>query len=195
MGCASETDRSATVRMTKLAEAGDPGKSPDYWGRARKKPATKMEVEEERGMLGDDEPQYKERAGWRSLFIFTTKRHYVTLFFAAAFSGLSGIVMPTVAIVLGRIFDDFTRFGAHQLNRHELISRITTGCLTLVEIASLSWFLNSAFYLLWMVFGELQAKTVRDKLFEGLLNRDIEWYDRRKDGIGALVPRFQTQVH
>jgi ATP-binding cassette, subfamily B (MDR/TAP), member 1 len=181
------------MRMTKLAEeAEEPGKRADYWRRSRKKPVAKTEMEEERGMLSDDESQYKGRAGWRSLFIFTTKRHHVTLFFAAAFSVLSGTVMPAVAIALGKIFDDFTRFGAHQLNRHELVSRITTGCLTLVGIALLSWFLNSAFYLLWIVFGELQAKTVRDKLFEGLLNRDIEWYDKRKDGIGALVPRCHT---
>ncbi|KAI9766609.1 MAG: hypothetical protein M1840_006420 [Geoglossum simile] len=190
-----ETDRGATMRMTKLAEEAEgPGKRVGYWKRSLRKPATRMEIEEERGMLGDDEPNYKGRAGWRSLFTFTTKRHHVTLFFAAAFSVLSGIVTPTVSIVLGNIFDDFTRFGAHQLSRHELVSRITTSCLALVGIASLSWFLNSAFYLLWMVFGELQAKTVRDKLFEGLLNRDIEWYDKRKDGIGALIPRCQTQI-
>ena len=193
MGCDPAIYRSATMRMTKLAEEVDgPSKRVDYWRSPKKKPVTKMEIEEERGMLGDDESDYKGRAGWRSLFIFTTKRHHVTLFFAAAFSVLSGIVMPAVAIVLGIIFDDFTKFGAHQLSRHELVSRITTGCVALAGIASLRWFLNSAFYLLWMVFGELQAKTVRDKLFEGLLNRDIEWYDKRKGGVGALIPRCQT---
>ena len=183
------------MRMTKLAEnAEGPGERADYWRRSAKKPVAKMKEieEEEQRMLGDGEGKHEGRAGWRSLFTFTTKRHLVILFLAAALSISSGVITPALAILLGRIFDDFTKFGAHQLNGNELVSSVTTGCLALVVLGSVSWLLNGSFYLLWLVFGELQAKAIRDKLFEGLLNRDMEWYDKRKDGIGALVPRCQT---
>ncbi|KAH0538273.1 hypothetical protein FGG08_005144 [Glutinoglossum americanum] len=183
--------------MTKLAEnIENSGERIDYWRRPAKKPVAKMKEieEEEQRMLGGGEHKHEGRVGWRSLFNFTTKRHHVALFLAAALSILSGVVTPVLAILLGRIFDDFTRFGANQLNRHELISSVTTGCLGLAGLGSVSWLLNGSFYLLWLVFGELQAKTIRDKLFEGLLNRDIEWYDKRKDGVGALIPRCQTQI-
>ena len=47
---------------------------------------------------------------------------------------------------------------------------------------------------MWLAYGELQAKSARDRLFHGLLEKEIEWYDLRMNGIGALLPRLQTQI-
>lgn len=38
-----------------------------------------------------------------------------------------------------------------------------------------------------MLFGELQAKSARERLFDGMLNKDMEWYDKRKAGIDARL--------
>ena len=132
------------------------------------------------------------RAGWRSLFNFTSKRHGVPLFFAVIFSIASGIVIPALALFLGSIFDSFTRFGAGTLGGSDLVEKVSWQGLALVGLGSASWLLNGGYFMLWLAFGELQAKNVRDKLFDGMLEKDMEWYDMRKNGIGALLPRFQT---
>jgi ATP-binding cassette subfamily B (MDR/TAP) protein 1 len=69
---------------------------------------------------------------------------------------------------------------------------VSLDALALVGLGSASWLLNGGYFMLWLAFGELQAKSVREKLFDGMLEKDMEWYDMRKNGIGALVPRFQT---
>ncbi|KUJ18851.1 P-loop containing nucleoside triphosphate hydrolase protein [Mollisia scopiformis] len=44
------------------------------------------------------------------------------------------------------------------------------------------------------MFGELQAKSLRLQMFEGMLDKNMEWYDLRQDGVGALMIRIQTQI-
>jgi hypothetical protein len=43
----------------------------------------------------------------------------------------------------------------------------------------------------WMTFGESQAKSARDRMFEGMLDKEMEWYDSQQVGIGALLIRVQ----
>lgn len=142
----------------------------------------------------DENRSYEQvrRAGWRSLFNFTTMRHGVPLLFAMIFSIASGIVIPALALFLGAIFDSFTKFGAGTLSGSDLVKKVSIDGLALVGLGSASWLLNGGYFMLWLAFGELQAKSVRDKLFDGMLEKDMEWYDMRKNGIGALLPRFQT---
>jgi len=47
------------------------------------------------------------------------------------------------------------------------------------------------FWSFWMTFGESQAKSARDWMFEGKLDKGMEWFDVQQDGIGALLIRIQ----
>jgi len=147
---------------------------------------------EDQGEQDEDPDEEVRRAGWRSLFSFTTKRHVFPLLVAIIFSIASGIVIPALALFLGGVFDSFTNFGAGTLSASELVKKVSWDGLALVGLGSASWLLNGGYFMLWLAFGELQAKSVRDKLFDGMLEKDMEWYDMRKNGIGALLPRFQT---
>lgn len=64
--------------------------------------------------------------------------------------------------------------------------------LALVGLGSASGLLNAGYFMFWILFGELQAKSARDKLFEGMLEKEMEWYDMRKSGIDTLISRLQT---
>ena len=64
----------------------------------------------------------------------------------------------------------------------------------MVGLGGASWLFNSIQFSAWLAFGELQAKGARDRLFTSLLGKEIEWYDRRKNGIHALLPRLQAQI-
>ena len=132
-----------------------------------------------------------ESARWRALFNFTSQSHFVVLACAITTSILSGIVIPTLAIFLGKIFDIFTTFGAGAINRSELVIKVSKYALYLAGLGSASGLLNAMFFGLWLLFGELQAMSVRRELFNSMLARDLEWYDLREDDVETLISRQQ----
>ena len=140
----------------------------------------------------DPENDAPVRAGWRALFNFTSRAHAVPLVLGLLLSVASGIIIPALAIFLGKIFDSFTDFGGAGLSGSKLIKKVSVDGIALVGLGSASWLLNGGYFMFWLVFGELQAKNVRDKLFDGMLEKDMEWYDMRKAGVGAIIPRLQT---
>lgn len=152
------------------------------------------EEEGNRESEGEHQEEQARRAGWLSLFKFTLKRHFPTLAIALVLSVVSGIVIPVVAIILGRIFNLFTDFASGSLTGPDLIARVSLSCIALVGLGAGSWALNGGYFMFWLVFGELQAKSVRDRLFDGLMQKDMEWYDMRKDGVSALIPRVQRYL-
>ena len=131
-------------------------------------------------------------ARWRALFNFTTRAHILPLSVGVLLSIASGIIIPALALFLGRVFDSFTDFGAGRISGSELIKKVSQNAIYIVALGSASWLLNGSYYMFWLIFGELQAKSVRDKLFSGMLQKDMEWYDTRKAGISAMIPRLQT---
>lgn len=132
--------------------------------------------------------------GWLFLFTFTSRSHLPLLTLALILSVASGIAVPVLAVLLGKLFDCFTNFGAASHSGSELVSKVSRWDIAMTALGCASGLLNAGFFMLWLAFGELQAKSVRDKLFGGMLEKDMEWYDMRKDGVEALIQRVQTQV-
>ena len=132
------------------------------------------------------------RPGWRALFAFTTKPHLTLLYFATALSAGSGLTEPTFAILLGKIFDQFTDFGAGTLNSQALRNNVARYSIIVAGLGIASWLLNSLFFFSWLAFGELQAKVSHSRIFQGLVEKPSAWYDLRKSGVGALIPRLQS---
>ncbi|KAG8533193.1 uncharacterized protein KY384_001976 [Bacidia gigantensis] len=143
------------------------------------------------------DPDEDERAGratlW-DLFNFSSKEHALPLSLALILSIASGFVIPILAIYLGKLFDQFTSFGAGQVSADSLKHKVLKYSITLCSLGGVSGVLNGAFYALWLMVGELQAKTARETLFAGMLSREMEWYDKRTSGVEALVSRLQTQI-
>jgi ATP-binding cassette subfamily B (MDR/TAP) protein 1 len=134
------------------------------------------------------------KAPWRSLFFFTTKSNQPTLITGILFSVMAGAAPPINAWIQGKIFESFSLLGAGQLTGEELYNGDRKYVLFFVGLAAATWVVNAGESSCWMTFGELQAKGARDRLFHGLLEKEIEWYDLRKHGIGALLPRLQVQI-
>ena len=136
----------------------------------------------------------RKRPAWRSLFAFTDQHHMFVLILALVLSVASGIIIPALAVFLGKIFNLFSDFGSGNLTSHGLVSKVTIDCIGLVGLGSASWILNGSYFMVWLVFGELQAKSVRDKLYANMLEKDLEWFEMHSNGVGALLPRLQTWV-
>ncbi|KAG9875029.1 putative ABC transporter, partial [Aureobasidium melanogenum] len=91
---------------------------------------------------------------------------------------------------LGKAFNAFTNSNSPSA----VLSSVTNYTVYLVALGVGSWLVHSVFFSAWLAFGELQANSARERLFLGMLDKEIEWYDMRKNGIGALIPRLQAQI-
>ena len=131
------------------------------------------------------------RATWQSLFNFTSRIHALPFLLALILSVASGIIIPALAVFLGKIFDLFTSFGTGKISGSDLVSEVSRYGILLSGLGCASGILNSVYYGLWLTFGELQAKSAREKLFDGMLDKDMDWYDMRKAGIDTLISRLQ----
>ena len=112
--------------------------------------------------------------------------------FRHGISVASGMIVPALALFFGKIFDYFTRFGAGQINGHDLEQDVSSYAHYLVGLGCASGLLNACFYLLWMKFGELQAMGAREKLSNGMIEKEIECYDRLTAVLGTQSSRLQS---
>ncbi|KAM5468281.1 ATP-dependent permease [Microsporum audouinii] len=134
------------------------------------------------------------RARWASLFHFTSKRHLAPLALAIIFSIARGLAVPVLAWILGRLFNAFSSFGSHSISASQLMSTTSLECTYLLALGSGVWFLDWAYFSLWVTFGELQAKNARKWAFEELLHKDMSWFDGVTDGLPAVLPRIQAYI-
>ncbi|KAI9894772.1 MAG: hypothetical protein M1814_002129 [Vezdaea aestivalis] len=132
--------------------------------------------------------------GWRALFAFTTRRQSLTLFLALAFSICSGVLVPVAAVLFGKLFNNFAKFGAGHLEPAVLLEKCERLAIATAFLGVAAWVANGCLVMCWIIFGEQTAKSAREKLFIGLSEREIEWFDSQTDGVTALLPRLQTQV-
>ena len=130
--------------------------------------------------------------GWKSLFEFTTRRHLPTLIFGSIFAVVASCITLALAIFLGNVFDSFTSFGADQTGAKELHGEVITNCLGMIALGVAGWFLNGAYYSLFVAFGEMQASVIRSQVFLELLKRDVEWFEAKSEGSGALLSGIQA---
>lgn len=141
-----------------------------------------------------EEQQYVLQVGWKALFRFTTKKHLPLFAGAMVSTAIAGATMPVFAIFYGRIFRDYTDYGVEKVGSHKLRSSVAGHCLILTGIAALNWITNSVFFLLFLTFGELQARSARNKIFNALIRKDMAWFDTRDTGIAAFLPAIQMSV-
>ncbi|GAB7358522.1 hypothetical protein MBLNU230_g2585t1 [Neophaeotheca triangularis] len=135
-----------------------------------------------------------EAAPWKALFFFTTRSHVPLLVGAITTSVIAGLVTPATTLFQGLIFERFSQFAGGAITHEEFVADQKLYIYYLLAISGGAWVIHALDFNLWLAFGELQAKSARDRLFHGLLEKDIEWYDMRKNGIGAQLPRLQAQI-
>lgn len=131
-------------------------------------------------------------ASWRALFNFTERSHLIVLLPALFLSAISGILLPALAIFFGKFFDALSSFGAGAISDRELVQKVLANTYALVTLGGATWLMKGGYFTIWLVFGELQAKSVRDTLFQELLKKDLEWFEARSSGVGSLLSRLQT---
>ena len=140
----------------------------------------------------DQELQYTRNVGWKALFGFTTRKHIPVLLGGLITACIAAIILPLFAVVYGLIFRAYIDYGAGKIDNDKLLGSVTKYCIILGGITSLSWITNSFCVFSFLTFGELQARSARNRIFEALIKKDMTWFDTRKTGIAALLPTLHT---
>ena len=140
--------------------------------------------------LGDAKSEGKQIPPWKALFFFTVKPHTTCLIIAVVSAILSGLASPASALLVGKAFQGFSAAS----DGDALVRTETKYVMYMLAVGFGSWFLHYIFFASWITFGELQAKSARDRLFNGMLIKDVKWFDLRKSGVSALIPRLQVQI-
>ncbi|ETI26967.1 hypothetical protein G647_10066 [Cladophialophora carrionii CBS 160.54] len=132
--------------------------------------------------------------GWRSLFSFTEKAHLPVLLAAIFMSTAAGSLQPIMAFFFGKFFDNFTDFASNKIDGATFMNRSLTSFYALFAVGGATFLFKGALFSLWLVFGEMQSRCVRELLFASLLDRDMHWYQARTSGVGTLLAKTQRQI-
>lgn len=132
------------------------------------------------------------KASWKHLFVFTRRKHWNVLVPALCSSCFVSIVKSSLPIALGQFFQIAADFASGDASGPETLDKATDLSLVLCGLGAGYWLANTCFLSTWVVFGELQAKSARESIFESLLEKEIKWYDAQSDGISSLLVRIET---
>ncbi|KAK4064501.1 hypothetical protein Trihar35433_8018 [Trichoderma harzianum] len=123
----------------------------------------------------DTKPQ---RSSFKHLFSFTRWNHAGLLIAAVIASAAFASIKSVQSIILGKIFDVVSNFGAGHRSGNETMDQISHWGLILLGMGIGNWAASTAFLALWVIFGELQANSVRQGIFQSLLSKKMSWQTR-----------------
>ncbi|KAL7953908.1 ABC-transporter [Trichoderma compactum] len=135
-----------------------------------------------------------QRSSFKHLFSFTRWNHAGLLIAAVIASAAFSSIKSVQSIILGKIFDVVSDFGAGHRSGNETMDQLSHWGLILLGMGIGNWLASTAFLALWVIFGELQANSVRQGIFQGLLSKKMSWYDSLDQGVSSLLVRIQTQT-
>lgn len=153
--------------------------------------SNRLEEKEEGDSTEDGEHDLIRQIGWKALFAFTTMQHLPVLSAALITATISALTMPALAVLYGLIFRQFADFGSGKIAGSVLLSKTSRYCIYQTGIVALNWLSNSVDFAMFLTFGELQARSARERIFGALVRKDLAWYDTRQNGIAAFLPRLQ----
>lgn len=135
------------------------------------------------------------RSSFKHLFSFTRWNQVGPLIAALAASAAFAAIRSIYPIFLGKIFNIVSDFGAGRRSGSETLHEISHWSQILIGLGVMNCLSGSAFLALWVIFGELQAKSIRQDIFKSLLSKKISWFDSLDQGTSSLLVRIQTQVY
>ena len=129
---------------------------------------------------------------WRALLFFTNWNHMGFLSLGLLTSVVTGAVISIQAYIVGQLSQQLVNYGTGSETGVEFKSESKRYVIWLILLGSASWVANTGFFLSWVIFSELQARSARQKLFSSLIEREFEWFDKRKHGVGSLATCIQS---
>ncbi|WVQ71433.1 hypothetical protein IAR50_000970 [Cryptococcus sp. DSM 104548] len=155
------------------------------------------------------------RPRFRRLFTFTTWRDYLFVFFpGVALSIVAALIQPYMSVVIGDAFEIFAAFpmvlsAVTEADRQTLKAGVRDTCIKLTVAGVLALVLNYCKGIMWTIYGETVANRLREKVFKGVQDKSMKWYDlgmgmreeeqgegKENDAVGAggLMTKFNRET-
>lgn len=123
---------------------------------------------------------------------FTRRAHLLLLAVAFTLSALTGIIQPATSVLVGKLMNSFSHFAAGDIEGDDLEDNTRSWIIGLIILGLTGCCLRGLFCGAWIVFGESQARVVREELFSSLVIRDLEWFEAQASGVSSLLGRIQV---
>lgn len=132
------------------------------------------------------------QAKFADLFAFTERRHAGPLVCAVLAAALAAGTKTIYAILLGKVVGIVVPLGLGTMSKADALSSVSFWALILTVLGIVAWICNSALMTLWVIFGELVAKSTREKLFSDLMYKNMGWYDSQEEGVSSTLSAMQV---
>lgn len=137
-------------------------------------------------------PRSSSAPSFKILFSFTDKEHLIVLIPAIALVAVAGTIEPVASILVGKLMNSFSQFSVGNIDENAFTDDTRPWIFALVILGFSTWVLKGLSYSLWIGYGEVQAKVVREELFSNLICRDLEWFEAQQSGVSSLLNRIQV---
>ncbi|KAK3985291.1 putative ABC transporter expressed in the mitochondrial inner membrane [Cladorrhinum sp. PSN332] len=139
-------------------------------------------------------PPLTAKSTFATLFSFTRPKHIPWILLSFVTSAVVAASRTAYAIFLGQIFGIISKWSSGELDSDEFISEISNWSIYFVLLGLGMWLFASLDIALWMMNGEVRARTTREIMFAAMLRKTAGWYDLRDEGIWGLLVQIQTQT-
>jgi ATP-binding cassette subfamily B (MDR/TAP) protein 1 len=114
---------------------------------------------------------------------------YLVVLPAFLLSMIAGVLAPFMTLVLSNVVNVFAKFcrlkSPSSSDRANLKYDIAISSLELVFLAAVSLGLSSLTSFLWILTGERNSLTVRQKVYASVSSRQMAWFDAKMGGEGG----------
>lgn len=149
---------------------------------------------------GKRQPQARRKSASKSngisvlqvIFGFTRRIHLLLFAIAFTLSALAATIQPLTSICVGKLMNSFSRFAAGTIDGDDLEDDTKPWIFGLIFLGIAACSLRGLFCCAWIVFGESQARVVREELFSSLVIRDFGWFEAQASGVSSLLGRIQV---
>ncbi|KAF4553095.1 ABC transporter-like protein 17 [Elsinoe fawcettii] len=131
---------------------------------------------------------------YRAILAFTDRSHTTILVIGITSAIIKGVAGPATALLTGKIFGALSGYRPDVGLDDGLVASVRQNVLHLLAVGGASLIIHFIFFTSWVIFGEQQAKEARSKLYTALLKQEMAWFDRRKEGPSAMIPRLNAQI-
>ncbi|CAK7225247.1 ATP-dependent permease [Sporothrix eucalyptigena] len=139
-------------------------------------------------------PSKEKQPGLAHLFVACTRQDVLVAVLATSASAAVAAAKTAYALLLGETFQAITDYGSGSLSAHNTLHQVGRWCLWLTVLGVGMAIFSALLMALWIVHGETRARTVRLKLFQSLLAKDMAWFDKRGGGMASLMTEQYTQI-
>ncbi|KAJ7640444.1 P-loop containing nucleoside triphosphate hydrolase protein [Mycena polygramma] len=142
------------------------------------------------------------------LFSLLSRHQRLFLLLPAIISSVfTGGIAPFMTIVIGHVFDAFSKFSAQPSSKDLLLHRVGIVALQLIGLAIGSFMLSSLTSYLWILTGEHNVLELRKRVYASVAAKDMVWFDTRVSeeqgavddeqgpvGAGGLMAQFTKEA-